>query len=165
MRGSGWCSQVLNTLERYKVLRDSSSLLLFSSVAGSGGEVGIGGGGDLLGHWHGRLGGVVEWMGDLSPVLVVMPESETLAMPVWEKDWLMIPRSVQASWLRKTLLTLWVTYTICLVVLPDMVSDSLRIVAPRISRLLLLAARMRRFTGMRSSVVKPWRMFVPARQL
>lgn len=51
-----------------------------------------------------------------------------------------MPRSVQASRLRKSLLTCGVTYTICLVVFFECVSVSCMIVAPRMWMLSSLAA-------------------------
>lgn len=126
--GSGWCSQVLNVDDFYAILSWSSNFSLFSSVAGKGRDVGTGGGVVLLGQLHGLLS-VSAMVGVVSCFL----ESATPAVLAEGNEVWIIPKSVQASLLRNSLLTS-VTYTICLVSLPEAVI--LRMVAPRMLMLL-----------------------------
>lgn len=187
--GRGWCVQTLNVEALNVDLKCCSSALLFSSVAGTGRGIGPVGGSERVGHPHVRFsaeGEVLVWSGRCSrdgPLTVPFPEGgegvlcgehcpgsgmlDAAAAVVVDGNWGGInPRSEHVSLLKNNLVTLGVTYTICLDLALVSGSEISTMMAPRKCIPLLFAACIRWETGIRFVRDNPscLRMCVPARQ-
>ena len=141
--GKRWWGQVLRVLLLYVVLRWSSSLLLLASVGGNGGVNCGGGGSDRRGHVHSLV---------VDSVRAAADDCGNCAE--------MYPSAMQASLLKYIVWTLVVTYTICLVYLPEAVSVRRSMAAPSIGRSAPFAALIFIRAGMSVLLVIPIRWMV-----
>ncbi len=161
--GRGWWVHVLNVEALNTVRKCCSKAPLFSSVAGTGRGMGPEGGSERAGHPHERFtlgsGGrsscdrSLAWPFPEGGVGVLFGESrqgrpgsgmvDAAAADVSGNLAEMMPRSKQASLLRNSLVTLGVTYTICLDVAVESVRENSSRMAPKIWMPLLLAACIR----------------------
>ena len=158
--GRGWWVHVLNVKALNMVRKCCSKAPLFSSVAGTGRGMGPEGGSERAGHPHERFtsgsggcsscDGPLAWLlpGGGAGVLFGEPRPgsgmvDAAAADVRGNPAEMMPRSEQAFLLRNSLVTLGVTYTICLDVAVESVRENSRRMAPKIWMPLLLAACIR----------------------